>query len=85
MNQIAGYYGTIFAESERLNNILRDASTARTLNRDNLLEDAKNRQTTYDQISQGALNMMSNMGNAFASSWQAGTQAANQFISKPAT
>ena len=83
MNQIAGYYGTIFAESERLNNILKDASAARSLNRENLLEDARNRQSTYNQISQGAINMMSNMGNAFASSWQTGQQAYNAYTAKP--
>ena len=84
MNQIAGYYGTIFAEAERLNNILKDASTARSLNRENLLEDARNRQSTYNQIAQGALNMMSGMGNAFASTWQAGQSAYNAYTAKPA-
>jgi hypothetical protein len=61
----------VFAEAERLQNILKDASAARSLNRNNLLEDARNRQSTYNQMAQGATNMMSNMGNAFKSSWQA--------------
>jgi hypothetical protein len=59
----------VFAEAERINNILKDASSARQLNRTNLLEDARSRQTSYNQMAQGAVNMMSNMGNAFKSSW----------------
>lgn len=55
----------VFAEAERLQNILKDASAARALNRDNLLEDAKTRQNSYNQMAQGAINMMSGMGNAF--------------------
>jgi hypothetical protein len=33
----------VYAEAERIQNILKDASTARGMNRENLLEDAKNR------------------------------------------
>jgi hypothetical protein len=47
LNQIVGYYSMVFAEAERLNNILKDAKHARSLNRENLLEDAKSRQNTY--------------------------------------
>lgn len=74
LNQIVGYYSMVFAEAERLKNILQDSSTARNQNRNNLLEDARSQQTAYNQMAQGAMNMMSNMGNAFASSWQAAQQ-----------
>lgn len=55
----------IHSELERLHGIMEDCATARALNRENLIQDAQNRANTYNQLTQGAMNLASNMWGAF--------------------
>lgn len=66
MGNTVGYYSMIHAEAERLKGILSDASAARALNRENLIQDAQNRAATYNDLATGALNIASNMWGAFS-------------------
>lgn len=75
MGNTVGYYGMLHAELERILGILQDSALARNLNRENMVQDAKNRAATYNQLAQGAVNMM---GNALQSAWGGGNQAQAQ-------
>lgn len=66
MGNTVGYYGMLHAELERIQGILQDSALARNLNRENIIQDAKNRAATYNQLASGAMNMM---GNALQSAW----------------
>lgn len=70
MGNTVGYYSMIHAEAERLHGILSDASAARALNRENLIQDAQNRAATYNDLATGALNIASNMWGAFTGQGQ---------------
>lgn len=65
MGNTVGYYSMIHSELERLHGIMEDCATARALNRENLIQDAQNRANTYNQLTQGAMNLASNMWGAF--------------------
>jgi len=69
MGNVVGYYSMIQAEIERITNILKDASAARALNRENIIEDARNRANQYNQMQQGAQNMMNNIYQGIGSQW----------------
>lgn len=60
----AGYYGMIHAELERVLNILKDSASARALNREHIIEDAKNRANRFNQIANGAMNFGRNIANS---------------------
>jgi len=49
------------SEMERLFNVLRDSSAARTLNRDNMIEEAKAKAQRFTDMKQGAVGMMNNV------------------------
>lgn len=59
----------LYAEIERIEGILRDSAEARALNRENILEDARNRAQRYESMKQGAINLASGISNAFQSAW----------------
>ena len=61
MGNTVGYYSMIHAEAERIFGILQDASAARAMNREHLIEDAQNRAKTYQELTQGAKNLASNV------------------------
>lgn len=74
MGNTVGYYTMIIGELTKINGIVEDCAAARALNRENLIEDAQNRSNTYNQMAQGAINMTSNMWNAFTGANNANNQ-----------
>ena len=60
MSNTVGYYAMLHEEVSRLNGILKDSAAARALNRENIIEDARNRANMMNNLQQGTNNFMMN-------------------------
>lgn len=60
-------------EMERLYNVLKDSGSARALNRDNMVEEAKAKAQRFNDMQQGAVGMMNNVYGQLQSAWNNGT------------
>jgi hypothetical protein len=57
---IKSYYEMALLEIKRIENILEDGSVARDINRDEIMQEAKNRQNRYEQTKGNFFNTLTN-------------------------